>query len=71
MPSYDLKLYNYVDRGSGRGRGEFQFDAADDPAAIKEVETVYAEQVDEYDYALLSDTGHRIVWEQASATPSG
>jgi hypothetical protein len=72
MPSYGLKLYNYVDRESatGRGRGEFQFDAPDDPAAIRRTKAFYAKYLVEYDYALLSDTRGRFVWEQGGATDS-
>ena len=70
MPSYGLRLYNYVDRKSamGRGRGEFQFDAADDPAAIRRTKEYYAKYLVEYDYALLSDARGRCVWEQGGAT---
>ena len=72
MPSYALKLCNYVDRSStmGKGRGEFQFDAANDLAAIRRAKDVYAEYLNEYDYALLSDTRRRFVWEQGGATDS-
>jgi len=70
MPSYDLKLYNYVDRSStmGKGRGEFQFEAANDLAAISRIKAFYAKYLIEYDYALLSDGHGRIVWDQGGAT---
>ena len=73
MPSYDLKLYNYVDRSStmSKGRGEFQFEAANDLDAILRTRNFYAKYLTEYDYALLSDTrARRFVWEQDSATRS-
>ncbi|MDB5483251.1 MAG: hypothetical protein JWO83_4304 [Caulobacteraceae bacterium] len=72
MPSYDLKLYNQVDPRAPyrKARGEFQFDAPDDLAAITRAKTRYVERLIEYDYAVLSDVRGRFVWEQGVASPA-
>lgn len=70
MPSYNLKLYNQVDRWAPyrKARGEFQFDASDDLAAITLAKTRYVERLIEYDCAVLSDLRRRFVWEQGVAS---
>jgi hypothetical protein len=70
MPSYVLKLYNLVEPEPPyrKARGEYQFDAPDDPTAISQAKTQYVEHFLEYDYAVLSDTRGRSVWEQGSAS---
>jgi hypothetical protein len=49
-------------------RGEFQFEATTDLAAIGQAKAAYADQIARYDYALLSDARGRFVWEQGIAS---
>jgi hypothetical protein len=69
MPTYDLRLYGQLTHRSRqeRRRGEYQFDAPNDRAAIQTVETRYAGQLAEHAYALLVDDTHRFVWERGSS----
>jgi hypothetical protein len=73
MARYRLRLYHLIrpDSTLRKGRGSYEFDAADDLAAIRAATSTYAEAIGASDYVLLEDAGHRLVWEQGSPMEPG
>ncbi len=68
MPNYTLKLYRrkVISASLSEGTGTHVFEAADDLAAAKQAERVYAEGLSESTHALLLDESGRLVRQWGS-----